>query len=105
MLPQLFSGRGSIHDSTRRVQSERKEHLVCRLKHSLYGLKQAPRYWNMTLDHLLRNMGFEQTKSDPCLYISSEGELCIIAVYIDDILLNIKQEKNEGCKKQIICSV
>ena len=49
-----------------------KEYLVCRLKCSLYGLKQAPRCWNMTLDHLLKNMGFEQTKSDPCLYISSE---------------------------------
>ena len=70
-----------------------KEHLVCRLKRSLYGLMQAPRCWNMTLDHLLKNMGFEQTKSDPCLYISSEGELCIIAVYVDDILLAIKSKK------------
>ena len=47
----------------------------------------------MTLDHLLKNMGFEQTKSDPCLYISSEGELCIIAVYVDDILLATKSKK------------
>ena len=70
-----------------------KEHLVCRLKRSLYGLKQAPRCWNMTLDHLLKNMGFEQTKSDLCLYISSEGELCIIAVYVDDILLATKSKK------------
>ena len=70
-----------------------KERLVCRLKHSLYGLKQTPRCWNMTLDHLLKNMGFEQTKSDPCLYISSEGELCIIAVYVDDILLATKSKK------------
>ena len=70
-----------------------EEHLVCRLKHSLYGLKQAPRCWNMTLDHLLKNMGFEQTKSDPCLYVSSEGELCIIAVYIDDIVLGTKSKK------------
>ena len=47
----------------------------------------------MTLDHLLKNMGFEQTKSDPCLYVSSEGELCIIAVYIDDILLGTKSKR------------
>ena len=53
----------------------------------------APRCWNMTLDHLLKNMGFEQTKSDPCLYISSEGELCIIAIYVDDILLATKSKK------------
>ena len=70
-----------------------QEHLVYKLKRSLYGLKQAPRCWNMTLDHLLKSMGFVQTKSDPCLYISSEGELCIIAVYVDDILLATKSEK------------
>ena len=70
-----------------------QEHLVYKLKRSLYGLKQAPRCWNMTLDHLLKSMGFVQTKSDPCLYISSEGELCIIAVSVDDILLATKSEK------------
>ena len=74
-------------------QVKGKEHLVYRLKRSLYGLKQAPRCWNMTLDNLLKSMGFAQTKSDPCLYISSEGELCIIDVYVDDILLAIKSKK------------
>ena len=61
-----------------------KEHLVCKLKRRLYGLKQAPRCWNITLDHQLKKMGFVQTPSDPCLYVSSEGELFIIAVYVDD---------------------
>ena len=51
-------------------QVKGKEHLVYRLKRSFYGLKQAPRCWNMTLDNLLKSMGFVQTKSDPCLYIS-----------------------------------
>ena len=74
-------------------QVKEKEHLVYRLKRSLYGLKQAPRCWNMTLDNLLKSMGFAQTKSDPCLCISSEEELCIIAVYVDDILLATKSKK------------
>ena len=74
-------------------QVKGKEHLVYRLKRSLYGLKQAPRCWNMTLDNLLKSMGFAQTKSNPCLYSSSEGELCIIAVYVDDILLATKSKK------------
>ena len=38
-------------------------------------------------------MGFVQTSSDPCLYVSSEGELFIIAVYVDDILLAGKSDK------------
>ena len=70
-----------------------KEHLVCKLKRSLYGLKQAPRCWNITLDHQLKKMGFVQTPSGPCLYVSSEGELFIIAVYVDDILLAGKSDK------------
>ena len=74
-------------------QVKGKEHMVYKLKHSLYGLKQAARCWNMTLHHLLKKMDFVQTKSDPCLYISSEGELCIIAVYVDDILIATKDKR------------
>ena len=34
-------------------------------------------------------MGFKQTPGDPCLYINldSEGEMFIVAVYVDDIVL------------------
>ena len=34
-----------------------------------------------------------QTASDPCLYITSEGEIFIIAVYVDDIVLAGKSNK------------
>ena len=47
----------------------------------------------MTLDHQLKKIGFVQTCSDPCLYISAEGELFLIAVYVDDILLTTKDNK------------
>ena len=32
-------------------------------------------------------MGFTQTSSDPCLYTAAEGEMFIIAVYVDDIVM------------------
>ena len=51
-----------------------KESLVCKLKHSLYGLKQAPRCWNFILNKRLKEMGFAQTTSDPCIYIAKGGE-------------------------------
>ena len=66
---------------------EGQENLVCTLKHSLYSLKQSPQCWNATLDAQLREMGFRETKSDPCIYRASEGEMFVIAVYVDDIIV------------------
>ena len=46
-------------------------------------------------------MGFEQTASDPCLYVhtnSSEREMFVVAVYVDDIILGGKNES-------ILCQV
>ena len=81
-----------------------KEHMVCRLKRSIYGLKQAPRCWNYALDKRLKEMGFKQTSGDPCLYVSSdqEGDVFIIAVYIDDIILGgMSEAKMKEVKKEL----
>ena len=56
-----------------------QEHLVCRLKKSLYGLKQSSQCWNQVLDVQLKKMGFQQSPSDPCIYISKKDGLFIIA--------------------------
>ena len=70
-----------------------QEHLVCKLKRSIYGLKQAPRCWNTTLDAKLKKMGFIQSTSDPCIYISLKEETFVIAVYVDDIIPAGKTDK------------
>ena len=70
-----------------------QEHLVCRLNRSIYGLKQSPRCWNSALDVRLKAMGFSQSPSDPCVYTSTEGEMFVIAAYVDDILLAGKTDK------------
>ena len=44
-----------------------QEHLVCKLKKSIYGLKQSPRCWNSALDAYLKQIGFTQSNSDPCI--------------------------------------
>lgn len=81
---------------------EGKENLVCRLKKSLYGLKQSSRCWNSALDTHLKRMGFIQSAGDPCLYMSSEGEMFLIAVYVDDILLAGKtNERMSKVKKDL----
>ena len=56
---------------------------VCKLKRSIYGLKQSARCWNEELDKKLKDMGFTQYKSDPCIHIKNSKEgYCIIAVYV-----------------------
>ena len=68
-----------------------KEHLICRLKRSIYGLKRAPRCWNYALDSCLKELGFEQSLGDACVYVSTDSEF-LIAVYVDDIILGVKNE-------------
>ena len=79
-----------------------KEHLVCRLKRSIYGLKQSPRCWNHALDSQLKEMGFKQTSSDPCLYVyvNSEGVMFLVAVYVDDIVLGGRSEAEMNAVKE-----
>ena len=39
-------------------------------------------------------MGFKQLENDPCIYtLSSEGELFIVAIYVDDIILGSKSSE------------
>ena len=66
---------------------EGEEHLVCKLKKSIYGLKQSPRCWNTALEKQLKEMGFIQSTSDPCIYVDAGGDTFFIGVYVGDIVL------------------
>ena len=62
--------------------------MVMRLLKSLYGLRQSPSNWWRTLDGRLVDIGFNSLKSDPCVYIYSEGsEIVILTLYVDDVLV------------------
>lgn len=77
------------------------EHLVCKLKKSLYYLKQSPRCMNQTFSKYLENIGLKKNKSDSCIYIRYGKDLSIIAVYVDDLILFVKNnvKMNEIKKK------
>lgn len=65
-----------------------KEHLVYKLKKALYGLRQAPRAWYAKLNSCLENFGFLRCPYEPAVYTRMEqGEVLIIAVYVDDLLV------------------
>lgn len=61
---------------------------VCKLNKAIYGLKQASRAWNKKLDGVLVQLGFQRSTVDECIYFNiKNGEIVIIAVYVDDILI------------------
>jgi hypothetical protein len=73
-----------------------KENLVCHLKKAIYGLKQAPRKWNRKLVEFLERIGFEQSYADPCIFVrqgQKSTDLCILAVYVDDIIILTKEKR------------
>nr|KYP39854.1 Retrovirus-related Pol polyprotein from transposon TNT 1-94 [Cajanus cajan] len=47
---------------------------VLRLKKALYGLKQAPRAWYSKTDQYLPDNGLRRRKSEPTLYIKTQGQ-------------------------------
>ena len=61
---------------------------MCRLKKSLYGLKQSSRCWYEELSKHLVSTGFKQSRADPCVFYKwSSGNLTVISVYVDDLIL------------------
>ena len=83
--------------------AEGQEHLVCRLKRSIYGLKQSPRLWNATIDGFLKQLGFLQSQSDRCVYIAAVGELAVVGIYVDDIVVACKNEEKLKEFKRALC--
>ena len=96
---------GALKDEVHMKQPEGsvvkgQEHLVCKLKHSIYGLKQSSRCWNSVLDQHLKKLGFVQSVSDLCIHVASKGEMFMIAVHVDDLVLAAKSDKRIGDVKK-----
>ncbi|CAN6441644.1 unnamed protein product [Victoria cruziana] len=61
---------------------------VCKLKKSLYGLKQSPRAWYEKISSKLTEENFHRCSSDHSIFTKlSERGQCIVAIYMDDILI------------------
>lgn len=63
---------------------------VWRLRKAIYGLKQSPRCWNNSIDKDLQQLGLTKCQYDPCIYLGSEGEMVLVALYVDDLIIAAK---------------
>lgn len=62
--------------------------LVYKLHKALYGLKQAPRQWFERLKSGLLNLGIQDSKCDPSLFIYNKSNAVVyLLVYVDDIII------------------
>lgn len=62
---------------------------LAHLRKSLYGLKQAPLAWNKDLTSVMKRLNFAQSQTDPCLFTKHtvQGDILIVAVWVDDLLI------------------
>lgn len=51
-----------------------------------HGLKQSGRQWNKCLDAALKSFDLIRSKSDSCVYFTSDVNL-IVTIYVDDFLI------------------
>lgn len=72
-----------------------QEDKVLKPKKALYGLKQVPRAWYSRIDSYFTDQGFRRSKSEPTLYIETQGtyDTLIVSLYVDDLIYtgNIKK--------------
>jgi hypothetical protein len=58
---------------------------VVKLNKAIYGLKQASNAWNENFTNFLKQQGYKQSESDPCLLIKRiKGEITLLILYVDN---------------------
>ena len=68
-----------------------------RLERGLYGLTLCGKYWNVELQEYLNEIGFVQSKVDPCLMVrrDKDGNYIKLINYVDDMLYYGSSEEHE----------
>ena len=64
--------------------NQRAEDYVLKIKQNYYGQKQGARVWNQHLVKRLKDVGFQQSAYDECLFYHGK---CVYILYTDDSLL------------------
>lgn len=67
-----------------------KDGYVCKLQKALYGLKQAARCWFEVFEHALKEIGFQNSSVDRCIYMLDRGNIyknIYVVLYVDDLVV------------------
>ena len=76
---------------------------VVKMQKACYGLVEAPIEWFETMNSFLLEIGFEQMRSDPCMWRLMEDSQCIalISGHVDDFLFTGKDHPkwHAACEK------
>ena len=63
------------------------------MEKAIYGLVQVARQFWKKIVNKMQEGGFQLSEADPCmLYKEDEKGVCIIIIYIDDMLISGKEE-------------
>ena len=83
------------HDEVISEDVDKEDCLI--LQKAIYGLVQVARqFWKKIVDKMQEG-GFQLSEADPCmLYKEDERGVCIIIIYIDDMLIIGKEEAIDG---------
>jgi hypothetical protein len=62
------------------------EDYACKLVHTIYGTMQGGHDWYETLSKTYRNLGYNTSRADPCVWTKQEdGNYKITDTYTDDV--------------------
>ena len=78
--------------------SENNNNKVLKLNKSLYGLKQAGRLWNEEFCKFMKEVGFKQSRADPCVFYNDKTIVCL---YVDDITMAGSDEDIKNFKEKL----
>lgn len=68
---------------------------VLKINKALYVLKQSGRQRKIKLDTILKEIGFYQCDSEPCVYtLNKDNNIYLIVVYVDDFLIASSHNKD-----------
>ena len=75
---------------------------VAKVRKSLYGTVDAGNIWRASLHKLLTELGYQQSKNDPCLYIRKrDNTTTYVATWVDDLIIATNEERPEIIKTEI----
>ena len=57
------------------------------MKKAIYDLKQSSRVWFEKFSEIIMGVGFHRCIVDHSVFIRKTKEGCVLAVYVDDILI------------------